>query len=87
MKDKMTDDVSSRYTTGVACKSWHGSLNPSDSYVPLIMAYPGGTKSALETFLKQDTVCGDYTDTNNKKCKGNWNLTDIVKKLISEQYK
>ena len=26
-----------RFTTGVACKSWHGSLNPSDSYVPLIV--------------------------------------------------
>jgi hypothetical protein len=53
----------------------------------MIVAYPGGTKSTLDTFLKQDTVCGDYTDTNKKKCKGNWNLTDIVKELITEQYK
>ena len=70
-----------RYTTGVACKSWHGSLNPSDSYVPLIVAYPGGTKSTLDNLLLN--VCGsDYS-----KCKGNWNLTDIVKELISNQYK
>jgi len=39
-----------RYTTGVACKSWHGSLNPSDSYVPLIVAYPGGTKQLSKTY-------------------------------------
>jgi hypothetical protein len=87
MKDRMTDDVSARYTIGVACKSWHGSLNPSDSYVPLIVAYPGGTKSTLETLLKRDTVCGDYNNSTLSKCKGNWNLTDVVKELVKEQYK
>lgn len=83
MKDKMTDEVSARYTTGVACKSWHGSLNPSDSYVPLIVAYPGGTKATIENLLQRDEVCkSDYSN-----CKGNWKLTDIVKELITEQYK
>lgn len=83
MNDQTTGDASDRYTTGVACKAWHGSLNPSDSYVPLIVAYPGGTKSTIETLLTRDEVCkSDYS-----KCKGNWNLTDIVKGLVSEQYK
>jgi hypothetical protein len=55
--------------------------------VPLIVAYPGGTKATLETLLKRDTVCGDYNNPTLSKCKGNWNLTDIVKELVSEQYK
>ncbi len=72
-----------RYTTGVACKSWHGSLNPSDSYVPFIFAYPGGNKTEIENILKKDTVCSsDYSN-----CKGNWKLSDIVREIISEQYK
>lgn len=84
MKDKTAGSEGARYTTGVACKAWHGSLNPSDSYVPLIVAYPGGTKSTIETILKKDTVCnGD----SYPKCKGNWSLTDIVKGFVSEQYK
>lgn len=83
MKDKTSGVEIERYTTGVACKAWHGSLNPSDSYVPMIVAYPGGTKSTLETLLKRDTICG----SGYSKCNGNWKLTDIVKELISEQYK
>jgi hypothetical protein len=87
MKDKTAGGVGDRFTAGVACKSWHGSLNPSDSYVPLIVAYPGGTKSTIETLLKRDTVCGDYSNSTLNKCKGNWKLTDIVKELVKEQYK
>jgi hypothetical protein len=87
MKDKMLETSDKRYTCGVACKSWHGSLNPSDSYVPLIVAYPGGTKSTIETILKRDKVCGDYSNPMLNKCKGNWSLPDIVKEFISEQYK
>lgn len=72
-----------RYTTGVACKSWHGSLNRSDSYVPLIVAYPGGNKNEMERILKKDTLCKqDYSG-----CTGNWKMTDIVKEIISQQYK
>jgi hypothetical protein len=71
-----------RYTTGAACKSWHGSLNRSDSYVPFIFAYPGGNKTEIENILKKNSVCSsDYSN-----CKGNWNLTDTVKAIIKEQY-
>ena len=77
MKDKTTSDAIERYTTGTACKSWHGSLNPSDSYVPLIVAYPGGNKKEIEEILRKDTLCkADYSG-----CKGNWKLTDIVKEI------
>ncbi|MEE9912055.1 MAG: hypothetical protein K4571_10065, partial [Deltaproteobacteria bacterium] len=83
MKDKTAGDVKQRYTIGVACKAWHGSLNPSDSYVPLIVAYPGGTKSTIETLLKRENTC----NTDYGGCKGNWNLKGIVQELIKEQYK
>ena len=33
-RDNTNDMPENRYTSGVSCKSWHGSLNPSDSYVP-----------------------------------------------------
>lgn len=82
MRDKISDSASERFTNGSACESWHGSLNPSDSYVPLIVAYPGGNKIETEQILKNDTVC--KTDYSN--CKGNWKLTDIVKEIISGQY-
>ncbi len=71
-----------RYTTGSACKSWHGSLNPSDSYVPLIIAYPGGNKTEIEEILQRDTLC----NTDYSGCRGNWKVTDIVKEIIFEQY-
>ncbi len=80
MKSKTNTNnlVSERYTTGVSCKSWHGSLNPSDSYVPFIVAYPGGNKSELDPFL--NVVCPDG------QCEGNWKLSDIVKQIIETQY-
>ena len=58
MKDKM-HDTGQRYTSGTACKSWHGSLNRSDSYVPFIFAYPGGSQSELAAILKKDDICKD----------------------------
>jgi len=83
MKDTTTGDAIDRYTTAYACKSWHGSLNPSDSYVPLIVSYPGGNKKEMENILKKDAVCNaDYGN-----CKNNWKLPSMVKGLISEQYK
>ncbi|MEW5744066.1 MAG: alkaline phosphatase family protein [Nitrospirota bacterium] len=81
MKDDM-GDINQRYTTGVACKSWHGSLNRSDSYVPFIFAYPGGSKLEIDKILQKDTLCR----TGYSNCKGNWNLTDIVNETISAQY-
>jgi hypothetical protein len=83
MKDTPTGNVNDRYTTGVACKSWHGSLNPSDSYVPFIVSYPGGNNYEIEKILQKETLCkADYSN-----CKGNWKLSDTVKEIISEQYK
>ncbi len=71
-----------RYSTGSACKSWHGSLNRSDSYVPFIFAYPGGNKFEIDGILKRDTVCKeDYSN-----CKGNWKLTELIKEIIETQY-
>jgi hypothetical protein len=83
MRDTMSDGALDRFTTGVACKSWHGSLNASDSYVPFILSYPGGNKTALEKILQKESLC--KTDYSN--CKGNWKLSDVVKEIILEQYK
>jgi hypothetical protein len=83
MKDSTTGSEMNRYTAGVACKSWHGSLNPSDSYVPLIVAYPGGSKSTIDAVLTRDEVCG----ANYANCKGNWYLPNIIKGFVTEQYK
>jgi predicted AlkP superfamily pyrophosphatase or phosphodiesterase len=82
MNDKTTGSANNRYTTGVSCKSWHGSLNPSDSYVPLIMAYPGGNNVEIEKIIRKDTVCKeDYSN-----CRGNWKIPNIIKELLKEQY-
>ena len=77
-KDFTNDVPENRYTSGVACKSWHGSLNPSDSYVPLIMAYPGGNKNELEPIV--NTICPQ------NKCEGNWKATDMILEVIKKQY-
>ena len=82
MKDATSGDALDRYTTGVACKSWHGSLNPSDSLIPFILSYPGGNKIEIDTILKKDTVCKD----DYRECRKNWKLPDIVQEIISEQH-
>ncbi len=78
MKDATSGNASDRYSTAYACKSWHGSLNASDSYVPFVVAYPGGNKSEIDPFLS--TVCPDNT------CEGNWKLSDLIKKVTKKQY-
>jgi hypothetical protein len=80
MRDFSTGDAIDRFTTAYACKSWHGSLNPSDSYVPLILSYPGGNKSEVDKFLQNVSACP------NGQCEGNWNVTDIIKGIINKQY-
>jgi len=70
-----------RYTTGVACKSWHGSLNRSDSYVPLIIAYPGGNINELKTLI--DSTQGCNTNTG---CDGNRRVTDIIMTIIHKEF-
>ncbi len=78
MRDATTGDALGRYTTGVACKSWHGSLNPSDSYVPLIVSYPGGNKFELDPLIQR--VCTDNL------CEGNWKVKDLISEIIKTQY-
>ena len=80
-KDFTNDIPGNRYTSGVACKSWHGSLNPTDSYVPLIVAYPGGNKYEIEPLINNVQNC---STTNG--CDGNWRVTDIVLEAIKQQY-
>jgi hypothetical protein len=77
-KDSTTGNAGDRFTSGVACKSWHGSLSPSDSFVPLIISYPGGNKDLLETIKQKVCVNGG--------CEGNWALKDIVTEIFNEQY-
>jgi len=79
-KDFVSDISLNRYTSGVACESWHGSLNLSDSYVPLIVAYPGGNKQEIGPILESDTLCP------KEKCEGNWKVTDIILEIIKRQY-
>lgn len=77
-----TNDVSqNRYTSGVACKSWHGSLSTSDSYVPLIVTYPGGNKTEFEPFVNNTPGC-----STSQGCDGNWRVTDLIKSIIKKQY-
>ncbi len=78
MKDRTDGSENDRFTAGVACKSWHGGLNRSDSYVPLVMAYPGGNKYELNATT--DTVCA------NDGCSGNWVLPELVRDIIKKQY-
>lgn len=79
MNDKTGNFAKDRYTSGYNCKSWHGSLNPSDSYVPLIVAYPKGNKAVLEDIIKE--ACGSLTG-----CNGNWQMYDIIKAIMKRQY-
>jgi hypothetical protein len=75
MKDETTGSATDRYSTAYACKSWHGSLNSSDSYVPFILSYPGGNKSELSAIT--DVVC------DNNGCNGNWKMPELIKGIIN----
>jgi hypothetical protein len=67
-----------RFTTGVACRGWHASLNRSDSYVPFILSYPGGNANVVEQIRDEICASGDA-------CKQNWVLPEFVKKILKEQ--
>ncbi len=58
-----------------------GSLNRSDSYVPFILAYPGGNKAVIDEFMDKVSECP------GGQCQGNWNVTDVIKEIVSLQYK
>lgn len=70
---------SQRYTTGYACKSWHGSLNKSDSFVPMILSYPSGNSFEIKSIIDTSSIC------KGMQCEGNWKATDIIKSLVETQ--
>ena len=80
-KDDTNDNPLNRFSSGSACKSWHGSLNPSDSYVPLIVAYPGGNRYELEPLINNTEGCNVILG-----CDGNWRTTDLIREIIEAQY-
>lgn len=80
-KDFTNDSSQNRYTSGVACKAWHGSLSPADSYVPLIVTYPGGNKTELEAYVNNTDGC-----STDQGCDGNWRVTDLIQSIIIKQY-
>ena len=81
MKDNTSGTPQQRYSTGSACKSWHGSLNLSDSYVPLIVAYPGGNRKELELMIDNTEGCSMIDG-----CDGNRRTTDLIQEIIRRQY-
>jgi hypothetical protein len=78
-KDFTNDIPENRYTSGVACKSWHGSLSPSDSYVPFIVAYPGGNKSEIIPLIGSTYGCGTVLG-----CDGNWRLVELIQSILNK---
>lgn len=81
MKDSTSGNEVDRYSTGYSCKSWHGSLNPGDSYVPFIVTYPGGNRFEIEPRVNATSGCN-----TTQGCEGNWKVTDLTKKIIKGQY-
>jgi hypothetical protein len=80
-RDIMNDETQNRYTSGVSCKSWHGSLNPSDSYVPFMVAYPGGNIDEVGSLVDSAQAC-----SLSDGCDGNWRATELIKTIINKQY-
>jgi hypothetical protein len=82
MTEKTTTIASDSYKVAYACKSWHGSLNPSDSYVPFIISYPGGNKLEVDVIIKNAEACGE----NYSNCIGNWKLKDVITEILKNIY-
>ena len=51
------------------------------TYVPFILAYPGGNKAVIDEFMDKVSECP------GGQCQGNWNVTDVIKEIVSLQYK
>jgi transglutaminase-like putative cysteine protease len=79
-RDNIAEQQIDRFTSGVACKAWHGSMNPSDSYVPMILSYPGGNKEEIHEIMSR------VSDCPNQQCGGNWDIPDIIKETLIRQY-
>ena len=75
-----------RFTCGVACKAWHGSLNPGDSYVPFILAYPGGNAAEVERLREGIGDCPEGGSYCEECACGNWKVTDVIMQVIQKQY-
>jgi hypothetical protein len=73
--------ANNRFTSGVACKSWHGSLNSTDSYVPLIVAYPGGNKYEMQLLIDTTQGCNSTAG-----CDGNWRVRDLINSMVKKQF-
>jgi hypothetical protein len=86
MRDKTEEDESQRFTCGVACKAWHGGLNPGDSYVPFILAYPGGNAVEVERLREGIGNCPEDGSYCEECACGNWKVTDVIIELIQKQY-
>jgi hypothetical protein len=80
-----TDDLpTQRFTTGPACRGWHGGLNRADSYVPLILAYPGGNSRLLAELTQR--VCRPPIGTGQHDCEQNRVLPELARQVYREEY-
>jgi len=86
MRDKTEEHESQRFTCGVACKAWHGGLNPGDSYVPFILAYPGGNAAEVERLREGIGNCPEGGSYCEECACGNWKVTDVIMQVIQKQY-
>jgi len=79
MRTRTDDPPAKRFTSGVACRGWHGGMNRADSYVPLILSYPGGNDAILDGIAQ--SVCGEGVN-----CARNIILPELVKQIYREEY-
>jgi hypothetical protein len=80
-----TDDLpDQRFTSGPACRGWHGGLNRADSYVPLILGYPGGNSRALAELAQR--VCGPPIGTGQHDCEQNRVLPELATEIYRQEY-
>lgn len=77
-----------RFTTGAACLGWHGGLNRADSYVPLIVSYPGGNVTVLQNTVNR--ACRSSTPvpsgSGQEDCEQNHALPALIEAFLQEEY-
>jgi hypothetical protein len=87
MRNDTDEGPPERFTAGVPCRAWHGSLNRSDSYVPLVLSYPGGNRGVLEEWTGH--VCNDPTQAGGdprRDCRRNKAIPELLKGLFEKEY-
>ena len=77
MKDDIGGSENDRYVSGYSCKAWHGSLNQADSFVPMILSYPGGNGFAIDSVIQLIPSCP------GGQCPDNWLLPDVVRAITT----